>query len=138
MLAKSARDVFVSSPYKYVPPELALSQLALEGGIGNPKPDSRPIKTKNPFNVGNTKSGSKYYSDVQTGIDAYYKLIANNYMTKGKTANDLVQNFVNKDGNHYAVAGKYEEALRSIIPQVNRIAQPIIAKLNKTTPSDLA
>jgi len=125
MLAKSAREVFVNPPHKYVPPELALSQLALEGGIGNPKPDSRPIKTKNPFNVGNTVKSSKYYADVQLGIDAYYKLIANNYLTKGKTATDLIQNFVNKDNQNYVGSdnGKYEQQLIALAKKANRFGQ---------------
>jgi murein DD-endopeptidase MepM/ murein hydrolase activator NlpD len=138
MMMKGAEKAFKETN-KYVPPELALAQLAAEGGIGNNDPNSRPIRTKNPFNVGNTESGANVqHGDVQSGINTYYSLIGRNYLGKGKTANDLVQNFVNKDGNHYAVAGNYESALRSIVPQVNRIAQPIIAKLNKTTPSDLA
>ena len=125
---------------KYIPPELALAQLAAEGGIGNNNPNSRPIKYKNPFNVGNTDDPNDNipHGDVQSGINAYYNLIGTNYLGKGKTANDLVQNFVNKDGNRYATAGKYEALLSSIVPQVNRIAQPIYAKLNKTTDSNLA
>lgn len=125
MLAKSAREVFINPPHKYVPPELALSQLTLEGGIGNGKLNSRPIKTKNPFNVGNTYKNSKYFPDVQSGIDAYYKLIANNYMTKGRTANDLIQKFVNKDNQNYVGSdnGKYEQQLVSLAKQVNRVGQ---------------
>jgi hypothetical protein len=125
MMAKSASEVFVNPPHKYVPPELALSQLALEGGIGNPKPDSIPIKTKNPFNVGNTTKSKKYYADVQLGIDAYYKLIANNYLTKGKTATDLIQNFVNKNNQNYVGSdnGKYEQQLTLLARKANRIGQ---------------
>lgn len=127
MMARSAREVFVNPPHKYVPPELALSQLALEGGIGNSKPESRPIKTKNPFNVGNTSKANKYFTDVQQGIDAYYKLIANNYLTKGKTATDLIQNFTNKNGQNYVGSdnGKYEQLLASLAQKANRIGQQV-------------
>jgi peptidoglycan hydrolase-like protein with peptidoglycan-binding domain len=121
MMARGAKGAFVNYK-KYVPPELALAQLAAEGGIGNGDPNSRPIRTKNPFNVGNTDSGSNVqHSDVQIGINTYYNLIAKNYLTGGKTANDLVQNFVNKDGNRYA-SSDYEPVINKIAGEVNRIA----------------
>jgi len=121
MMARGAKGAFVNYK-KYVPPELALAQLAAEGGIGNGDPNSRPIRTKNPFNVGNTDSGSNVqHSDVQIGINTYYNLIAKNYLTGGKTANDLVQNFVNKEGNRYA-SSDYEPVINKIAGEVNRIA----------------
>lgn len=124
MMARGAKGAFVNYR-KYVPPELALAQLVAEGGIGNGDPNSRPIRTKNPFNVGNTDSGSNVqHFDVQTGINTYYNLIAKNYLTGGKTANDLVQNFVNKDGNRYATAD-YEPVINKIAGEVNRIASTV-------------
>lgn len=126
MMAKAAKAAF-QRHHKYVPPELALAQLAAEGGIGNSDPESRPIRTKNPFNVGNTDDGSNIYmGDVQTGINNYYNLIARNYLGKGKSAKDLVQNFVNHDGNHYATAGKYEKLVNQIAVQVNRMARNMV------------
>jgi flagellum-specific peptidoglycan hydrolase FlgJ len=126
MMARAARAAF-QRHHKYVPPELALAQLAAEGGIGNGDPESRPIKTKNPFNVGNTDDGSNIYmGDVQNGINNYYNLIARNYLGKGKTAKDLVQNFVNHSGNHYATAGKYEKLVNQIAIQVNRMAKNMV------------
>jgi hypothetical protein len=131
MLATGAKRAFEQTG-KYVPPELALAQLVAEGGIGNGNLNSRPIKTKNPYNVGNVDSGSNvYYSDVQSSINTYYSLIAKNYLGKGKTATDLVQNFVNKSGNRYASAQNYEKVLGSIISSVNSISQPLIASYNK-------
>jgi len=124
MMAEGAKGAFVKFR-KYVPPELALAQLAAEGGIGNKDPQSRPIRTKNPFNVGNTDSGANVqHNDVQSGINTYYNLIAKNYLTGGKTANDLVQNFVNKDGNRYATAN-YEPVINKIAGEVNRIASTV-------------
>ncbi len=132
MLAIGAKKAFEQTG-RYVPPELALAQLVAEGGIGNGNLNSRPIKTKNPYNVGNVDSGENvYYSDVQSSINTYYSLIARNYLGKGKTAADLVQNFVNKNGNRYASAGDYENVLKSIISRVNTSSQPLIASLNKT------
>jgi len=124
MMARGAKGAFVNYR-KYVPPELALAQLAAEGGIGNGDPNSRPIRTKNPFNVGNTDNGSNVQqNDVQSGINTYYNLIAKNYLTGGKTANDLVQNFVNKSGNRYATAD-YEPVINKIAGEVNRIASTV-------------
>jgi hypothetical protein len=130
MMANAARESF-RRYRRYVPPELALAQLAAEGGIGNNNPQSRPIKTRNPFNVGNTDSGADvYHNSVESGIQRYYDLIARDYLVKGKTANDLVQNFVNKNGLRYATA-KYEPVVNKIAGEANRIAAPIYASLDK-------
>jgi murein DD-endopeptidase MepM/ murein hydrolase activator NlpD len=130
MMASGAKEAF-RKYRKYVPPELALAQLAAEGGIGNNNSESRPIKTRNPFNVGNTDSGANEYQDsVVNGIQRYYDLIARDYLVKGKTANDLVQNFVNKDGNRYATA-KYEPVINKLAGEANRIAAPIYASIEK-------
>lgn len=128
MMAKGAKSAF--DRYKrYVAPELALSQLVLEGGIRNGNTNSRPIRTKNPFNVGNVDTGANiFHNDVQTGIDAYYNLIAKNYLGKGRSAKDLLNNFVNKSGNRYATAPNYERILNKLAIDVNKISTPIIAK----------
>jgi hypothetical protein len=105
---------------------LALGQLAAEGGIGNSDANTPPIKTKNPFNVGNTDDGSRIdHSSVQSGIDAYYDLIAKDYIGKGKTAQDLIYNFVNHNNSRYAGAPNYEKVVGSIAKQVNKIAKSL-------------
>jgi len=140
MMARGARGAY-EKYQRYVPPELALAQLVLEGGIRNGKMDSRPIRTKNPFNVGNTDSGANIsHNDVQGGIDAYYNLVARSYLGQGKTAKDLLNNFVNQKGNRYASGTDYEKILSSIAQQANRTAQPIMDRLagSKTSSSDVA
>lgn len=134
MMVRGAKGAF-DTYHKYVPPELALAQLAAEGGIGNGNPDSRPIRTRNPFNVGNTDSGANVqHNDVQGGINTYYNLIAKDYLVKGKTAADLVQHFVNKNGSRYATAA-YEPVINKLAGEANRIAAPVYASLNKPNPS---
>jgi hypothetical protein len=123
MLASSAKRTF-EKRNKYIPPELALGQLAAEGGIGNPDASTPPIKTKNPFNVGNTDKGDRInHSSVQSGIDAYYELIAKDYIGKGRTAQDLINNFVNHKDLRYAGAPNYEKVVGSIARDVNKIAK---------------
>jgi hypothetical protein len=58
MMARAAERVFKKYG-KYLPPELALAQLTLEGGIDSAE-DSVPMQTKNPFNVGNTGKKKNY------------------------------------------------------------------------------
>ena len=138
MMADGAKQAF-ERYRKYVPAELALSQLVLEGGIGNKDPKSKPIRTKNPFNVGNVDSGAVVqYGQVQTAINTYYNLIAKSYLNKGKTAKDLLGNFVNGSGNRYASATDYESKLNKLVSQANRVAQPIYASLSKTNMSNIS
>jgi hypothetical protein len=137
MMAMGAKRAF-ERYQRFVPAELALAQMAAEGGIGNGNMNSRPIRTRNPFNVGNVDNGSNVSHDnVQSGIDTYYNLIAKDYIGKGKTANDLVTNFVNKNNQRYASSTNYENVLSSLAGQANRLAQPVVASINKPTDTNI-
>lgn len=125
MMASAAKNAFVYY-HKYVPPELALAQLAVEGGTLSDA-NARPIKTNNPFNVGNTETHNKYYSSVQDGVNAYYNLIASSYLGKGKTANDLAKNFVNHEDQNYSGKndGSYEQLIGKVAKEANKIAKSL-------------
>ena len=129
MLADSAATAF-KTYRKYVPPELALAQLTLEGGIGA-SDTSRPMKTKNPFNVGNTDNPyhDNYQPTFEAGVDLYYSLIARKYLVKGKTASDLVNDFRNGAGNHYAKPGAYEAGLKTLLNSIRRRNASVYAEL---------
>lgn len=123
---------------KYIPPELAMAQLTSEGGFSK-NPNARPIRTKNPFNVGNTDSGKNIYeASVQDGINRYFDLMARNYIGNGKTAADLMTNFVNKKGLRYATAPNYEKSVSTIAKQVSNIGQPIYAAYQSKINSNIA
>lgn len=129
MMARAAERIFKTYG-KYLPPELALAQLTLEGGIDSAD-DSVPMITKNPYNIGNTGKKTNTLSSFQQGVDLYYDLMARKYLVKGKTANDLVNDFRNVDGNRYASSTEYEAGLKSLIKSIRRANAPIYASLSK-------
>ena len=140
MLTKGAK-LALKNYQKYIPPELALAQITLEGGLskddgekrGNEKDNklNRPNRTKNPFNVGNTKRKDREFPTYQDGIDAYYTLVARRYMVNKKTAADLIRDFKNVDGNEYSgdYSGDYEKDLAKLVLSIRRKNENIYKSL---------
>lgn len=113
---------------KYLPPELALAQITVEGGLANDY-SNRPHRTKNPFNVGNTKYKDNPRPTYQDGINLYYRTIAKSYMTDNKNAGDLIRDFKGVNGR-YAPEG-YENDLVKLIKEIRRKNASIYADINK-------
>jgi peptidoglycan hydrolase-like protein with peptidoglycan-binding domain/predicted nucleotidyltransferase len=124
MMASCARLHFSKG---YVPPELALAQLAEEGGLSSDE-KNRPRRTKNPFNVGNVDSGANNEQlSVRDGVCLYYDLITRKYLVN-KRPEDLLNNFVNKSGKRYASSPNYESHLKQIISGMSKFTEPVISK----------
>jgi hypothetical protein len=121
MLAVGAQMAFEKHG-KIVPVELALAQLQQEGYLAKGSKPNKPQRTRNPFNVGNTDDGSVVnYADLQGGVNAYFDLVAGQYLKK-RTPDQLLENYVNTSGNRYASDKRYEDSLKKIVSQVqNRV-----------------
>src|SRR3989338_612021 len=110
ILAEAAQRAYQETGV-YVPVQLALAQAQQESEMGTRGRDPENI-VNNPFNVGEWDSGTMLtFESTQEGVDAYYSLIARNYLS-GTTPDQLLQNFVNHDGNRYASDPGYEQSLR--------------------------
>ena len=111
---------------KYLPWELAMAQATLEGGLSKTGKYAdgkitRPIYTKNPFNIGNVDNGeNRYFPTLADGVIAYYDKMSKTYLKK-RTAEELLQdgNFKNSDDNRYATATGYESGLRKLISKID-------------------
>jgi len=115
MLAKAARDTYAKTG-KIIPLNLALSQAQFESAMGM---KGRSPQT-NPYNVGEFDEGTKQtFETTQEGVSAYYDLMAKDYLND-KSPDDLLKNFVNKDGNRYASNKGYEKGLKEQMGYIDR------------------
>jgi flagellum-specific peptidoglycan hydrolase FlgJ len=108
-----AEDLFESAKKIYdekgiiVPYKLAISQAIIETSLGN----TGVGKSKNnPFSL-NSKEGYRKYELIKNGVLDYYYFISNRYLNC-KTAEQLLNNFVNCNGKRYAQDRRYEKLLK--------------------------
>ena len=105
LLSKCAKNTFEEFGV-FIPVELALSQAQIESGMG--RYGRTPVN--NPFNLGEYSDRTVLrYKNKEAGVQAYYNLIAKNYLNYGKrTIEDLFKsNFSDKNGYHYAGSDTY-------------------------------
>lgn len=128
----TAQDVIDVSAKYGVPVELILAQGRLESNFGT---KGRGARTKNIYNVGNYTAGdtmpkdsaeqkavSREMEDWTSGLEAYAKLLKEDYMPEDGNWNTLLdEEFVNKDGNRYATDDKYETTLKSLISDIYKL-----------------
>lgn len=96
---------------------LALSQAHVESHFGT---TGTARRTNSVFNVGafdghsaNTQIKNGYgYKHPDYSVEPYLQLLTSRYLVKDKTEEDLVKNFVDKNGARYATSKTYETALR--------------------------
>lgn len=107
MLTLGAQRAFMATG-RIVPLELALVQAQFESGMG--RFGRSPLT--NPFNVGEFDSGStQNFGSTQAGVNAYFKLITKDYL-RSRNTSQLLDNFINFEGNRYASNPAYEKGLR--------------------------
>jgi hypothetical protein len=113
----------VSNKYD-IPVEVTMAMLATEGNFGT---SERQVKTKNPFNWGNTTGGddksgkeqdkyNKYYDTWEEGIDAWGEGFSRLYRPESGNWSELWEKeFVRKDGKRYATDKNYEKTIANIV-----------------------
>ena len=67
---------------------------------------------------GNNVNKNYKYPHPNKSIEPYLKLLTADYLINGKTEQDLLENYVNKNGKRYASYVNYEQDLSSIIDRI--------------------
>ena len=106
---------------------LALVQAHVESHFGT---KGTATRTNSIFNVGayDGYSAAKQikngygYKHPDYSIEPYLKLITSRYLIDGKTEEDLLENYVDINGNRYASCSTYENLLKSKWDKIDSIA----------------
>lgn len=115
MLALCARNAYDSTGI-LLPVELALSQCQWESGMG--REGKSPVK--NPYNVGETDSGTvKWFESTFEGVQSYYYYMCNDYL-RCKSVEELFVSFTNCNGKRYASSDAYEYHVSGTYYQIKR------------------
>lgn len=122
--ALSGRAVFNACDKHNIDIAFVLAQGELESHYAT---KGLAAKTNSVFNVlaydGRTandiiRSGHGF-KDPDDSVEPYIKLLVKNYLVKGRTEYDLMNNFVNASGHRYASNENYEVQLRGIYKNIN-------------------
>ncbi len=120
----TGQDIAIASAMYNIPPSLILAQGQIENGFLTDPSGKRALNTNNPMSVGLYDNGQNKFKfpTVTDGVLAYAKLLNDNYLQGGKVSTDqLLQNFVDKNGNKYASSSNYEKNLQSVVKKVKKI-----------------
>ena len=77
------------------------------------------VKTYDGDTVEDIKYRGDHFRHPDESIEPYLLLLVNNYFVDGKTEEDMLINFVNKDGKRYASNPKYETMVLNIYNRIN-------------------
>lgn len=109
----------------YVDIKFVLAQGHLESHFGT---KGLASKTNSVFNVWAWDGLSEQdinnngkYKHPDFSVEPYIKLLKTSYLVDGKTEMDLLDNFVNKNGERYASNPNYEKQLLDIYSKVNSV-----------------
>lgn len=106
ILAECAMETYIETGI-IVPLELSLAQAQMESSLGTA--GRSPVT--NPYNIGEWDSKTTMkFKTTKEGVKAYYNLMAKRYLNN-KTVDQLLNNFVDKDGWRYAGAN-YENIIK--------------------------
>jgi hypothetical protein len=127
MLTLAAYNTYNSTGI-LLPVELALAQAQLESSMGTK--GRSPIN--NPYNLGEYDTSTIIkFTNTFDGIQAYYYIIAKNYL-KCKSIEHLLNTFTNCNGKRYANSPTYEEVLKKQIKYIKNYIDNEIKKQKKT------
>lgn len=114
----SAKLIITLSDMYDINLKLILAQAHLESHFGT---KGIAKQTNSIFNVGTFDNGTVLYTydDPNNSIEPYLILLRNNYLID-KNEDDLLNDFVDINGNRYASNKRYENQLRKIVKKIEK------------------
>ena len=119
MITKAALDTYQKTGKK-VPLELALAQGQFETQFGTDS-SGRPGYKTNPWNVGEFDSGTRRtFKTTEEGTQAYFDLMANDYLRNKNLQALLDSEIRNYQGNKYATGKGYSKKVSDQIDYIRK------------------